>query len=362
MSSSAITTQLPANHSKPPNRSGWAPSSQQAADALGAAGAMASPSPEGGSPGPHIGRRQQQGGRSRKENMKDAGSRKQSSCGQHTGKGKPAGFGLSGKGAGSGDESETPELENRGCPLENLNADITRAPPADPCQRPRSPPASPSDSMPDSQCPGYFGRFCCGCGELKYTNHLLLDTGREGEVIEDRAFIESDIGSCVDWQGQLWAYCFECAKFRKMLGGGSDQDQERFFKSQQRKRWKLKGLNHAAASRLRRAAHFREARAIYENAEKTAGKVGSRRARLPFVKLEAMSLRMAADINAQNPARRFQCEAIQAKYNCNKDEQEQETAPSTQAANNQQRGHTRNRLAVTSLASLHHQSSIEQAS
>ena len=205
------------------------------------------------------------------EDRKEEDGRKQSSSGQPTGKGRPfpVMFGL-GKGGSDSDESETPDFENPCCHLGESGTDAfqPRAGPSHwlgtpPPSLPASPGASPRGSTSGSRSgspPRPFSRFCCGCGEQRYTNHLLLDMGRTGNVEDDTEFLESEIGSLGEWQGQLWAYCLECAKIYKMLGEGTEEDQGKVFKREQKRRWKLRGVTHASASRFRRSWNFQKAR------------------------------------------------------------------------------------------------------
>jgi len=112
-----------------------------------------------------------------------------------------------------------------------------------------------------------------------------------------------------------------------VLHGSTENEKPQWFKKEQKKRWKRRGITNVSGSALRRAWTFQAARLAYESEQAKSGRAGSRRAGLPWVKLEAMAMKIAADINRMIPEERLKCEAIQANWNQRADLLEQDTAP-----------------------------------
>lgn len=193
-------------------------------------------------------------------------------------------------------------------------------------QRSAAADSSQSGSVPDGGVPSWW-RACVQCGLAQYTNHLLLDMGNLTDVSEDNEFLRSDIGQSADWQGQLFAYCFDCALARDMLKGLTLEAQQKYFKSEQKKRWKSRGFILQSKNNMARAWNFRDSREQLEAwRAQEPGEKGSRRSILPEVKLLAMARKIAADISRLDEERRNACIRVHAEWTRNVAAQEQDAA------------------------------------
>ena len=171
-------------------------------------------------------------------------------------------------------------------------------------------------------------RCCAACGERKYVNQLLLDMSD----------VPGEVGGSGDWQGQLWAYCIDCARERGMLLGATWSPdpvcEARWFKNEQRKRWVKRLHLKASRSRVARAGTYSKAREQFELSTHYEDEPKpSRRSQAESLKMFIRAMHFARDINRMIPSRLREVETAMADYRRNMEaEQKDWPAQTTPAA------------------------------
>jgi hypothetical protein len=165
-------------------------------------------------------------------------------------------------------------------------------------------------------------RRCAECNEPRCMNQLLP------YLPED----EGQVGASGDWQGQIWAYCLDCAEAHGMLGDEQVPwaKKEVYFKREQKKRWTKRGLRKANRTSVARASSFKQARERVEARIKGLPPQ-SRRSQVPAVVLEIQASRIAAEVNSLNPKLRAEAAEAFEEYRKNCEEEEKDLASASTA-------------------------------